>query len=125
MPAVGFGMGIERLLLTLDEKNITIAKPNLIDLYISSMDEVSKTEALKLCLSLRKKGIKCDCDHMGRSLKAQMKYSNKVASLYTIVIGENEVTNRCAKIKRMSDGEQFEVNLDNYKEILDIISQNN
>lgn len=125
LPAVGFGMGMERLLLTLNEKNINIPEPQPIELYIASMDDKCKLEALKLVNMLRKRGVKCDCDHMGRSFKAQMKYSNKVNARFIIVIGGNEVASRCSKIKRMSDGEQFEVNLDNHNDILDILANNN
>lgn len=117
MPAVGFGMGLERLNMTLEEEGIEIPKEPYVELYIASMDSNSKVEAVKLAYNLRKAGIKVEIDHMGKSVKAQMKYANKVEALYSLVLGESEVLNRGAKLKRMSDGEQFEINLDDIDSI--------
>ena len=121
LPSMGFGMGIERLLMALEENSIEIPKEKSMELYVGSMDEDAKYEAIKIVNALREKGIKCECDHMERSVKAQMKYANKIESYFTIILGENEIQSRTAKIKRMSDGEQFEVNLDNLEEIVDIV----
>ncbi|MGL4730101.1 MAG: histidine--tRNA ligase [Clostridium sp.] len=122
MPAVGFGMGMERLLLTLEEKGIEIPKPNYMDVYIGSMGDVGKIEAVKFVNKLRSAGIKADCDHMGRSLKAQMKFANKLGSLFTAVLGDEEVNTRTFKLKRMDDGVQFECNLDEIDGIIDILN---
>lgn len=111
LPAFGFALGFERLIMTLDEEGIEIPKPRLVDLFIASMDEQSKIEALKLADEFRKKGIKCECNHMPRNVKAQMKYSNKLDAAYTIVLGETELSSKKAKLKRMSDGEQFDIEL--------------
>ncbi|MBU5225681.1 histidine--tRNA ligase [Clostridium senegalense] len=124
IPAVGFGMGMERLLLTLEEKGIEIPKPNYIDAYIVSMGESSKIEAVKLVNSLRHVGIKADCDHVGRSVKAQMKFANKIGASFTAVLGEEEINNRKFKLKRMDDGNQFELSLDNINDISNIIKNN-
>lgn len=121
MPAVGFGMGIERLIMTLEENGIEIPRPNYMDLYICSMGEDGKIEAFKLANNLRKEGLKCDCDHMNKKVKAQMRYANKVEASYTIVLGDSELENREAKLKRMSDGEQININIDNIEEIIKII----
>ena len=121
MPSMGFGMGIERLLMSLEENNIEIPKEKYMELYVGSMNDISKYEAIKIVNVLRQKGIKCECNHMQRSVKAQMKYANKIESYFTIILGENEIQSRTAKIKRMSDGEQLEVKLDNLEEIVNII----
>lgn len=121
MPAIGFGMGMERLLLTLEEKGITIPEETYMDLYVGSMGEEGKVEAIKVTHGLRSKGIKCECDHMARSVKAQMKFANKIAASYTMVLGEDEVKNRKAKLKRMSDGETTEVSLDSIEAIANLI----
>ncbi|WP_102400547.1 histidine--tRNA ligase [Haloimpatiens massiliensis] len=121
MPAVGFGMGIERLIMTLEENGIEIPKPNYMDLYIGSMGEKGKIEAFKLANVLRKRGLKCDCDHMNKKVKAQMRYANKVEAAYTVVLGDSELENRQAKLKRMSDGEQIDINIDNIDEMIKII----
>jgi histidyl-tRNA synthetase len=121
MPSMGFGMGIERLLMFIEENGIEIPKEKYMELYIGSMDEEAKYEAIKIVNSLREKGINCECNHMERSLKAQMKYANKIEAYFTIVLGENEIKSRISKIKRMSDGELFEVNLDNLEEIVNVV----
>ncbi|WMJ81276.1 histidine--tRNA ligase [Clostridium sp. MB40-C1] len=121
-PAVGFGMGIERLLLTLEENNIEIPKPNHVDLYIGSMGERGKTESLKIVNALRDMGLKCECDHMDKSVKAQMKYANKIQAAFTIILGENELDEGKAKLKRMEDGEQFDVSLKDLDTIVTIVN---
>ncbi|MBZ9635717.1 histidine--tRNA ligase [Clostridium sp. FP1] len=121
VPAMGFGMGIERLLMSLEENNIEIPSEKYMELYVGSMNEASKCEAIKIVNSLREKGIKCECDHMDKSVKAQMKYANKIEAYYTIILGEDEIKTRIAKIKRMSDRQQFEIKLDRLQEIIDIV----
>ncbi|MGY0375092.1 histidine--tRNA ligase [Clostridium sp. JNZ J1-5] len=124
-PAVGFGMGIERLILTLEENNIEIPKPNYIDIYIGFMGDKGKIESIKLVNSLRERGIKAECDHMDKSVKAQMKYANKIGATYTVILGDTEITERKAKLKRMEDGTQIEVALDNIDEIATILKEGN
>lgn len=120
-PAVGFGMGLERLILTLEEESIDIPKPELIELYIGSMGENASYEALKIANELRKLGVKADIDHVGRSVKAQMKYANKINSKFTLVLGEDELVNKKAKIKNMNTGDTFDINIDDYEGILRIV----
>ncbi len=119
-PAMGVGVGLERLLLTLEQEGIEIKEPNRCDLFIGSMGEAAKLKAMKLAFDLRKEGIKVDVDHLGKSVKAQMKYANKIGARFTFVIGDSEIEENKVKIKRMSDGEQFEVALDNIKNIVNI-----
>jgi len=121
LPSMGFGMGIERLLMSIEENGIEIPKEKFMELYVGSMNEEAKNEAIKIVNALREKGIKCECDHMERSLKAQMKYANKIEAYFTIILGEDEIQSRTAKIKRMYDGEQIQVNLDELEEIINII----
>lgn len=121
MPAMGFGMGIERTILTLEENGIQIPKESYIDLYVAAMGEEAKVAALTLINKLREKSVKCDCDHMGRSVKAAMKYANKIDARFTIVLGENELQSGEAKLKRMSDGEQFDINLKDLDSIVELM----
>ena len=118
MPAVGFGLGIERLLLTLKNEGIEIPSEGLYDLYVGARGEEGKLASFKLANTLRTRGIKTEINHMGRSLKAEMKYANKIGAKFTVVLGDDELQTGNAKLKRMSDGEQFEVNLNNIEEIL-------
>lgn len=116
-PAMGFGMGLERLLLTLEQNNITIPEEPYIDLYVGSMGEAAKLKAMQLVNALRQKGMKCESDHLGRSVKAEMKYANKIGARYTLVIGDDELNAGKAKLKRMSDGELFECDINNIESI--------
>ncbi|EKS4343233.1 histidine--tRNA ligase [Clostridium sporogenes] len=111
MPAVGFGMGMERLLLTLQEKAIEILEEAYVDLYLGNMGDKAKLEVLKLAKELRDRHIKCEIDHMGKSVKAQMKYANRIGAKYSMVLGEEELNTGKATVKRMEDGEQIEVNI--------------
>lgn len=119
-PAMGLGLGLERLLLTLEEEGIKIEEPNRCDLFIGSMGDNAKLKAMKLAFDLRKEGLKVDIDHLGKSVKAQMKYANKIGARFTFVIGDSEIQENMVNVKRMSDGEKFEVALDNIKNIVNI-----
>ena len=119
-PAMGFGLGLERLLLTLEEEGIKIEEPNRCDLFIGSMGDNAKLKAKKLAFDLRKEGLKVDIDHLGKSVKAQMKYANKIGARFTFVIGDSEIQENMVNVKRMSDGEKFVVALDNIKNIVNI-----
>ena len=121
MPAVGFGMGIERLIMTLEKENIEIPNENLFDLYIGARGEEERKYAFKLANNLRALGVKCEINHMGRSVKAEMKFANKIGAAFTTILGEDELTNKKVNLKRMSDGEIFEVSLDNIEEIAKIV----
>ncbi|MBS4534228.1 histidine--tRNA ligase [Clostridium sp. D2Q-14] len=115
-PAIGFGMGIERLLLTLENNNLEIPKPNGLDVFIVTMGDKAKKLSIKIVSKLREIGISSDVDHLDRSVKAQFKYSNKVDSTYTLVIGEDEIDKDVVSIKNMKTGEQEEIKLSNLVE---------
>lgn len=123
MPAVGFGMGLERLLMTLEQENIEIPKPDLLDLYIGSMGDVANLQSFNIIYNLRKLGLSCDGDHMKKSVKAQMKFANKLGANYSMILGDDELSNRKANLKRMSDGEIFEVDLTNLQQLVNIIKK--
>ena len=103
IPAVGFGMGLERVLILLDGEGIEIPKPAWYDVFVTYMGE-NRQKAFALVQALREAGIKADMDHCGRSLKAQFKYANKTGAPLTAVIGDDEAANGTVKLKRMSDG---------------------
>ncbi len=109
---VGFGLGIERLLLTLDNKNIDIENNDTTDVFIAALGDEGTQGALKLIQDMRKVGIKCQMDLMGRSVKAQFKYADKIKAKYTIVIGENEIKDNIVQLKEMATFNQTEVALD-------------
>ena len=105
MPAVGFGMGIERLILSLNNNNITLTEQKVLDLFIVTCDKKYIVNSLKLCNELRDLGISCDVDCLDRSLKSQMKYADRIKSKNVIVIGEDEINNKSLNIKNMVSGE--------------------
>lgn len=111
-PGVGFGLGMERLLLLLENTGYQMEKPVRYDLYIASMGEAAEERAFLLATALRKLGVKVEIDHIGRSVKAQIKYADKVGARYVLVLGEDELTKNEGKLKRMSDGEETITALD-------------
>lgn len=110
-PAIGFGLGIERLLLRLDELNVEIPKSDNPKIYIAPLGDAAKKEAKKLVLKLRQSGISAETDYMERGLKPQMKYSDKIGAEYTLVLGDTEIETGKIRIKNMQSGEQTELEL--------------
>ncbi|MDU3828218.1 MAG: histidine--tRNA ligase, partial [Peptostreptococcus sp.] len=113
---VGFGMGVERLLLTLEANNIEIENPNKTDIYIVTLGEMAKLKSFAILKNLRDNHISADKDHLDRSFKAQFKYSNKINAKYTIVIGDEELEKDEARLKNMETGEQKSVKISNLVE---------
>ena len=103
VPAVGFGMGLERVLMLLDSEGVTIPAPRWYDVFVTYMG-ANRAQAFSLVQRLRAGGVRADLDHCGRSLKAQFKYANKTAAPLTAVIGDEEAEKGLVKIKRMADG---------------------
>ncbi len=105
-PAVGFGMGIERLLLALEDEGVQLpAIPGPV-LYIANIGDAGRKKAAVLCAGLRTAGIHAEYDVVGRGLKAQMKYANKIGARYTMVLGDDEVEKGEARLKEMATGEE-------------------
>lgn len=111
MPAVGFGLGMERLLLIMDKLGVVIPKPVRYELMLIGMGDAAKEQAFMLCHKLRGLGCRADTDHMGRSLKAQMKFADKVGARCVMVIGEQELSDGRAILKDMATGGQKTVSL--------------
>lgn len=112
VPGIGFALGIERLILEMDSQGIEIPQPAPMDLYIAPMGEQAMKFAQQLTFNLRKNCVRADFDHMGRSLKAQMKFADKMGFKYCIVIGDQEIENNKAVLKNMLNGETKDVSLD-------------
>lgn len=104
-PAVGFGMGLERLLLVLENTDNLKAEPECIDVYVASLGEAAQDAARKIVMDLREKGVKAENDIMDRGIKAQMKYADRVGAKYVVVIGDEELQNGVVNIKNMQNGE--------------------
>lgn len=99
-------MGLERVLMVMSEKGLDFNKPEPARLFIASMGAQAAARALKLACLLRASGIKAEADHSGRSVKAQLKYANKLEFKNVLVIGEDELSNGVYRIKNMSSGEE-------------------
>jgi histidyl-tRNA synthetase len=109
-PAVGFGMGMERLIMMLENLGVELPTQQKIDVYIASVGDKALLASIKLAYELRKQGIYAEFDHVGRSIKAQFKYADKAGAKSVIVIGENELENGIFKLKNMADGNEVEIN---------------
>lgn len=111
-PGIGFGLGIERLLMELDSQEIPIEEPPVMDIYIATLGEKASNFAQQLIYRLRSNNVGAETDLMGRSLKAQMKYADKMGFSHTIVLGDDEIESGKAVLKDMRSGEQKDVSLD-------------
>jgi histidyl-tRNA synthetase len=109
VPALGFGMGIERILLVMEAQGIEIPKPRSCELYIASMGDAANVKACQLVHALREEGFYAECDTMNRSVKAQMKYANKIGAKLSMVLGDSELESGKANLKVMETGEQREI----------------
>ena len=114
MPACGFGMGIERLLLLMEAQGVPFPEPKKCDIYLVSMGEAAQVEAAVLAEQLREEGLSAQFDTVGRGLKAQMKYADKLGAAYTVVLGDAELESRRVSLKNMRDGTQTELTLDDF-----------
>ncbi len=118
VPALGFGMGIERLMLVLENEGITLPEPKTCDLFISSMGENASIKASALCAKLRAEGFNAQTEISGRGLKAQMRFANKIGAKFTMVLGDDELNNNKALLKNMSNSETKEVDLEKITDAL-------
>ena len=103
---IGFGLGAERLLLTLEANGVEIGNPNHTDIFGVTIGDKAKLKSFSILKDLRVNHISADKDHLDRSLKAQFKYSNKINAKYTIVIGDDELDKDEATLKNMETGDQ-------------------
>lgn len=117
-PAVGFGMGIERLILTIESCGIEIPKPEGLDIFIVSMGENADLEAFKILNRIRAAGLSGDKDYLGRSTKAQFKYADKKNARYTVIIGDDELEKGVVSLKNMETGEQVQVEIDKLEQAI-------
>lgn len=111
-PAVGFAMGVERLLEVFDRYNKDLVKEKSMDLYIANIGEKANDFATKLVLELRNVGVFVEKDICERSLKAQFKYADKNNAKFVLTLGDDEVEAKKARIKNMQNGEEVEIELD-------------
>jgi histidyl-tRNA synthetase len=112
LPAVGFGLGLERLLLVAENQGIVIPAPRSCDVYVAAMGDEARLKGFALAFALRGVGLRAECDHVGRSFKAQFKYADKLGARYVAVLGEDELSSNSIKLKNMATGDERQVSLD-------------
>ncbi len=111
VPACGFALGMERLLLTMEEQGVEIEDNSSLDVYVGHIGDENTFYAQKLVSELREIGVSADRDHLSRSVKAQMKYANKLGVKYALILGDDEITNKKARLKNMQEGIETEIEL--------------
>lgn len=116
-PAVGFGMGIERLLMVIEMTKREIPNENRVQVYIAKQPTLDTTKDIEIAKLLRDKGITTEVDLLDRSFKAQFKYANKINAKYVFVLGEEELVNNIMTVKNMETGEEKKVAFDKLLEI--------
>lgn len=119
IPGVGFGLGIERLLLTMDAAGTKIENPYGADAFIVFMGDAAKKRGLHLMQQLRRNGLHVEMDIMARNVKNQFKYANRTGAKKTIVIGNDELETGAAQLKDMASGEQISVPFDRIQDALE------
>ena len=113
IPGVGFGLGIERLLLLMENLGVEIPEPDAVDAFIAVMGDEAKAWGLKLLRELRQKGLSVQMDTLARNVKGQFKYANRLGARYTVVIGDDEIKAGVVSLKEMATSEQREVKMEN------------
>lgn len=111
IPGIGFAIGIERILLLMEEKNIKINSEKKLDYYIISMGEEAEKLSFKLVNMLRKNSFYAEIDYQGKSFKNRIKTADKLNAKHLIIIGENELEKNTINIKDMDTGIQEEKDL--------------
>ena len=112
LPSLGFAIGLERLLMVMEAQGVEIPTPEKDMLYIAALGDKAQLKAFELVRVVRETGLGAQFDIVGRGLKAQMKYANKIGAKFSMVLGDNEIENAKAILKNMETGQQTEVSID-------------
>ena len=112
--SLGFAMGLERLMLLMEAQGREFPQAEKPDLFIVALGEKATLKALEIAKDMREEGFSALLDLNQRSVRAQMKYADKLGAKFNVVIGDNEVENKIAKLKNMQTGEETEINLDTF-----------
>ena len=121
-PSLGFGMGLERLQLVMEAQGCEFPAPEKPDLFIVAIGEKAKLKAVEIAKDMRDEGFSVLYDLNERSLRAQMKYADKMNASFNVVIGDNEVENKAATLKNMQNGESCDISLTTFVNDFDRIS---
>ena len=108
-PGIGFGMGVERMIMVQDMRATAPVAPDLLDVFVVTMGDDARMEGVRLVSELRAAGVKADLDHAARSMKAQFKYANKIGASKVIVVAGDELEKGVVKVRDMNGGGESEV----------------
>ncbi|NBJ68629.1 MULTISPECIES: histidine--tRNA ligase [Clostridia] len=111
-PGIGFGMGLERLLMALDAENQKIPVDRSLEAYVVAVDNQAQKEAIRLVSTLRKNGIQADKDYLGKKMKGQFKAADRYQTKFVLIIGEDELKDQTVTVKEMSTGNQKTIDRD-------------
>lgn len=110
-PGLGFGLGMDRIMLAIEEGKVEFPEEVKCEIYIAAMGDKAQVKALELADRLHRCGVPADCDICGRGLKAQMKYAGKTGAKFSMVLGDDELASGMAALKDMSNGETKKVSI--------------
>ena len=122
MPAAGFGLGLERILLELKNQGLEPPAPSVTDVYVANIGDERRTDAFRVTQALRAEGVKADSDLCARSLKAQFKFADKLGARLIVMVGGDEFERGNVKVRDLSTREEREIALqDAAKEIRSLL----
>lgn len=110
---VGFGLGLERLLLVLESQGKTFEDTTKPTVYFVGLGDTANDWVFSCVNELRKNGIQAEFDHVGRSVKSQFKYADKIGAKYVAVLGDDELSKKEISVKNMADGTSETVPFEN------------
>ncbi|WP_220751000.1 histidine--tRNA ligase [Apilactobacillus xinyiensis] len=122
---IGFGLGVERLLLLMDSEKVEFPQFNPLDVYVVAIGEQASLESLEIVQSLRYRGFSADRDYLSRKPKAQFKSADKLHANFTITIGDKELESKTVNLKSMETGKEISVDLDAIKKDFSAVIENN
>jgi histidyl-tRNA synthetase len=111
-PAVGFGSGVERVLLAAEALGVEWPLTTPQPVFVATLGEAARLPGLKLLAALRATGVPAETDYLGRSLKAQMKQANRLNARAVVILGEDELRQGVATVRDMATSQQENVPLD-------------
>lgn len=123
LSGIGFAMGLSRLITAMKLSNVVIPQEPNVLLYIASLGKNAQVKALGIVKKLIDDGIRAECDIVGRSLKAQMKYADKIKCRYTLILGDDELIKGKAMLRNMESGEQKEISIDECLQVMKKINE--
>ena len=111
-PGMGFGCGLERLIMVMEAVGAPFPEPPAVDMYLAPLGDAADRPVQKLVYDLRQLGVSTERDLVGRGLRAQMKHADRIGARFSAVIGDGELEAGMVKVKNMQTGEQMETALD-------------